>query len=141
MTIPGVGAVSAVAVSCWIGEIARFSNAKKLASYFGLAPRLSQSTDTEDHGHTIKEGNRMVRGLMIQVALVIPERVKDPAVSTTWECSAIIEKTKIRLSLIASRQRTPRVRLSSSNFARLAPESFEQPAKRVTGIVFSFQLS
>ena len=75
MTIPGVGAVSAVAVSCWIGEIARFSNAKKLASYFGLAPRLRQSTDTEHHGHTIKEGNRMVRGLMIQAALVIPERV------------------------------------------------------------------
>ena len=35
MTIVGVGAVSAVAISCWIGEIARFSNAKKLASYFG----------------------------------------------------------------------------------------------------------
>jgi transposase len=70
MTIPGVGAVSAVAVSCWIGEIARFSNAKKLASYFGLAPRVRQSADTERHGHITKEGNRMVRGLVIQAALV-----------------------------------------------------------------------
>jgi transposase len=30
MTIPGVGPVSAVAMSCWIGEIARFSNEFRL---------------------------------------------------------------------------------------------------------------
>ena len=61
MTIPGVGPVSAVAMSCWIGEIQRFSNAKKLASYLGLAPRVRQSADQERHGHITKEGNRMVR--------------------------------------------------------------------------------
>ena len=79
MTIPGVGAVSAVAMSCWIGEIARFSNAKKLASYFGLAPRVRQSADTERHGHITKEGNRMVRVLVIQAALVHTRRGKGPS--------------------------------------------------------------
>lgn len=79
MTIPGVGAVSAVAVSCWIGEIARFSNAKKLASYFGLAPRVRQSANTERHGHITKEGNRMVRSLVIQAALVHTRRGKAPS--------------------------------------------------------------
>ena len=79
MTIPGVGAVSAVAMSCWIGEIARFSNAKKLASYFGLAPRVRQSADTERHGHITKEGNRMVRALVIQAALVHTRRGKGPS--------------------------------------------------------------
>jgi transposase len=43
MTILGVGPVSAVAMSCWIGEIDRFCNAKKLASYFGTgAPGPSE---------------------------------------------------------------------------------------------------
>lgn len=79
MTIPGVGAVSAVAVSCWIGEITRFSNAKKLASYFGLAPRVRQSADTERHGHITKEGNRMVRWLVIQAALVHTRAGKGPS--------------------------------------------------------------
>jgi transposase len=79
MTIPGVGPVSAVAVSCWIGEIARFSNAKKLASYFGLAPRVGQSAETERHGHITKEGNRMVRWLVIQAALVHTRRGKAPS--------------------------------------------------------------
>lgn len=53
-----------------IGEITRFSNAKRLASYFGLAPRVHQSADTERHRHITKEGNRTVRGLVIQAALV-----------------------------------------------------------------------
>ena len=79
MTIPGVGPVSSVAVSCWIGEIARFSNAKKLASYFGLAPRVRQSAETERHGHITKEGNRMVRSLVIQAALVHTRRGKGPS--------------------------------------------------------------
>lgn len=69
MTIPGVGPVGSVAVSCWVGEIQRFSNAKKLSSYFGLAPRVRQSGQSERHGHITKEGNRMVRSLLIQAAL------------------------------------------------------------------------
>jgi transposase len=79
MTIPGVGSLSAVAMSCWIGEIGRFSNAKKLASYFGLAPRVRQSADQERHGHITKEGNRMVRWLLIQAALVHTRRGKGPS--------------------------------------------------------------
>src|SRR5688572_4861572 len=79
MTIPGVGPVSAVAMSCWIGEIGRFSNAKKLASYLGLAPRVRQSADQERHGHITKEGNRMVRMLVIQAALVHTRRGQGPS--------------------------------------------------------------
>ena len=69
MTIPGVGPLSAVAVNCWVGTIERFSKAKKLSSYFGLAPKVRQSGEREKHGHITKEGNRMVRALLIQAAL------------------------------------------------------------------------
>src|SRR5262249_58084507 len=43
MSIPGVGVATAVAVSCWIGDIRRFPSAKKLVSYFGIAPKVRQS--------------------------------------------------------------------------------------------------
>jgi len=69
MTHPGVGAQTAVAVSAWIGDIHRFASAKHLVSYFGLAPRVRQSADTERHGHISKEGNRMVRTLLLQAAI------------------------------------------------------------------------
>jgi len=69
MTLIGVGPTTAVAVSCWVGDITRFANAKKLTSYFGIAPRVRQSANRERHGHITKEGNRMVRWLLIQAAL------------------------------------------------------------------------
>ena len=69
MSVIGVGPATAVAVSCWVGDIHRFANAKKLVSYFGIAPRVRQSADRERHGHISKEGSRMVRWLLIQAAL------------------------------------------------------------------------
>ncbi len=69
MSIIGVESVTAVAVCCWVGDIGRFANAKKLVSYFGIAPKVRQSADRERHGHISKEGSRMVRWLLIQAAL------------------------------------------------------------------------
>ncbi len=69
MSLIGVGPTTAVAVSYWVGDINRFANAKKLTSYFGIAPRVRQSANRERHGHITKEGSRMVRWLLIQAAL------------------------------------------------------------------------
>ena len=79
MTIPGVGATTAVAVSSWVGDIRRFPNAKKLVSYFGIAPRVRQSADKERHGHMTKEGSRMARWLLLPAALVNIRMAKQPA--------------------------------------------------------------
>jgi transposase len=79
MTIGGVGPLSAVAVCCWVGDIHRFANAKKLVSYFGLAPGVSQSGERERHGHITKEGNRMVRSLLVEAALSHIRYSKGPA--------------------------------------------------------------
>lgn len=79
MTIPGVGATTAVAISSWIGEIRRFPNAKKLVSYFGIAPKVRQSANRERHGHISKEGSGMVRWLLLQAALSGIRMSKGPA--------------------------------------------------------------
>lgn len=79
MTIAGVGATTAVAISSWIGDIKRFPNAKKLVSYFGIAPKVRQSASRETHGHISKEGSGMVRWLLLQAALVGIRMSKGPA--------------------------------------------------------------
>jgi len=79
MTIPGVGVATGVAVSCWIGDIRRFPSAKKLVSYFGMAPKVRQSANRETHGHISKEGSGMVRWLILQAALVGIRMSKGPA--------------------------------------------------------------
>ncbi len=86
MTIPGVGVATAVAVSCWIGDIRRFPNAKKLVSYFGIAPKVRQSANKETHGHISKEGSGMVRWLILQAALGWGFGCRrDLDVGNTWE--------------------------------------------------------
>jgi transposase len=78
MTHPGVGALTAVAIRAWVGDIQRFASAKHLVSYFGLAPRVRQSAATERHGHITKEGNRMVCTLVLQAALSAVRHTSGP---------------------------------------------------------------
>ena len=85
MTHPGVGAVTAVAVRVWVGDLPRVVSAKHLVSYFGLAPRVRQSADTERHCHISTEGNRMVRALLVQAALSAIARIA--ATANCWACS------------------------------------------------------
>lgn len=68
MTIPGVGPVTAIAVVIELGEISRFPSAKHLASYIGLTPRVRASGGRIRTGHISKEGNRLLRWLLISAA-------------------------------------------------------------------------
>ncbi len=68
MTLPGVSALVALAVTASLGKVERFDSAGKLASYFGLVPSTSQSAKTVRHGPITKQGNSMARWMLIQAA-------------------------------------------------------------------------
>lgn len=63
-----IGAYSAVGLLVYIGDIARFASAKKLASYFGLHPIFKQSGDGLWGNHMSKQGASDVRALLYMVA-------------------------------------------------------------------------
>jgi transposase len=65
MTIPGVGAITALALVAVIGEIDRFPTPRQLVGYLGLDPRVRQSGEkTARHGHISREGQAHARGLL-----------------------------------------------------------------------------
>ncbi|MFQ5817629.1 MAG: IS110 family transposase [Terriglobia bacterium] len=68
MTLPGIGAQTAFALITFIGQIERFPSAKHLASYFGLAPRVHTSANRTRRGHITKEGDRLMRFLLVEAA-------------------------------------------------------------------------
>lgn len=69
MTIAGISSVVATAVIAAIGDIARFPTPDRLASYFGLTPRLRQSGDRGAiHGRISKQGNAIARTMLIEAA-------------------------------------------------------------------------
>jgi len=70
MTHPGVGALTALAYVLIIGDANRFSRGKQIASYLGLVPTEESSGDRRRLGHISKQGNCLLRFLLVEAAQV-----------------------------------------------------------------------
>jgi len=68
MTQPGVGPNTALAYVLTIGEVSRFPRGKQVASYLGLIPREESSGGPQKLGAITKQGNRMLRSLLVEAA-------------------------------------------------------------------------
>jgi len=68
MTHPGIGPVNALAFVLTIGPVARFRRSKQVASYLGLNPSEHSSGGKRRLGAISKQGNTMVRWLLIEAA-------------------------------------------------------------------------
>jgi transposase len=66
-TIPGVGPRTAEAIAAVIDDPLRFKNGKQVASYVGLTPRQFQSGQMDRQGGISKQGNGLLRKLLVEV--------------------------------------------------------------------------
>ena len=66
--LPGVGPCTALVLLAEIGDITRFSSARKLASWAGLTPTVRGSDRTVHHGHISKKGPTWVRWVACEAA-------------------------------------------------------------------------
>ena len=66
MTHPGVGPLTALAYELVIGTPERFHCGKQLASYIGLVPTEESSGDRRRLGHISKQGNVLLRFLLVE---------------------------------------------------------------------------
>ena len=65
---PGVGAVVGLAFVLTLGPVERFPNSRKLVSYLGLNPSEHSSGGRQRLGAISKEGNSMLRWLLVEAA-------------------------------------------------------------------------
>ena len=70
MTHPGVGPLTALAFVLIIGEAERFQCGKQIASYLGLVPLEDSSGNRRRLGHITKQGNSLLRFLLVEAAQV-----------------------------------------------------------------------
>ena len=68
MTQPGVGPNTALAFVLTLGDVGRFPRGKQVASYLGLIPREESSGGRQKLGVITKQGNRMLRMLLVEAA-------------------------------------------------------------------------
>ena len=66
MTHPGVGPQTALAFVLTIGDVKRFENAKRVASYVGLIPSEHSSGGKQRLGHISKQGSPLLRFLLVE---------------------------------------------------------------------------
>ena len=68
MSQRGVGPITALAFVLTIGDVNRFPRSKQVASYLGLIPRERSSAGHQRLGAISKQGNRMMRSLLVEAA-------------------------------------------------------------------------
>jgi transposase len=81
MTIPGIGPFIAIVLVLELGDIQRFASAKRVASYVGLTPRVRGSAGRVRAGHITKEGNRLLRWVLV---LAATQAVRRPGPLRAW---------------------------------------------------------
>lgn len=70
VSIKGIGAKAAAILLSLIGDVADFASEGKLASYFGIVPRVANSNETVQHGRITKRGSKLGRTTLVQCTLV-----------------------------------------------------------------------
>jgi transposase len=78
--LPSVAAQTAATIRFELGDVARFRNAKAVASYAGLVPKVANSADRSHHGAVTKKGKSELRWILSEWAVRLMSR--HPAVKT-----------------------------------------------------------
>jgi transposase len=70
ISIKGIGALSVAVMLTHIGDIADFKDTGKLAAFFGIVPRVSQSNASCTIGRITKRGSKIARKSLVQCTLI-----------------------------------------------------------------------
>jgi transposase len=85
--IPGVGPITALAFVLTIEDPHRFEKSRQVGAYLGLAPRRSQSGDSDPQLGISKAGDEHVRRLLIQAAHYVMGRFGPETELKRWGLS------------------------------------------------------
>jgi transposase len=96
--LPGVGAQTVLTIQAELGDAHRFRRARAVASYAGLAPRVTASADTAHHGKMTKHGNAHLRWILGQwaVRLLVHDEVAQAWAKPKYRR---VHKNKLRVAL------------------------------------------
>jgi transposase len=69
-SIKGIGKITGAILLSVIGDVNDFADEGRLASYFGIVPRVCNSNETERSGRIHKRGTKLGRTALVQSALI-----------------------------------------------------------------------
>lgn len=84
MTVPGIGAMTALAFKAAIDDPKRFTSSTKVGPYLGLTPRQYQSGESEWIGGIGKTNDPLLRAYLYEAAGVLMTRVRRNCPLKDW---------------------------------------------------------
>lgn len=111
MSIPGVGALTALSYKTAIGDPTRFRRVADAGAYLGLTPRKYQSGDVDRNGAISKQGNRHTRSLLYEAASCLLSRYGTETSLARW-AGMIRQKKGYKKAVVALARKLSTVMLS-----------------------------
>jgi hypothetical protein len=100
MTIPGVGALTAVTYLTTIDDPARFQRSRDVGAHLGLTPRKYASGEIDRNGSISKCGDTLLRTTLYQAALALLTRTQRWSTLKAWGM-AVAKRRGLRRAVVA----------------------------------------
>jgi transposase len=107
-TIPGVGAITAAALQATAVDPAVFRSARHFAAWLGLTPRANSSGGRERRGGISKQGNRMLRSLLVLGATARLRYLRAGPERADW-ASRLLARRPFKVAAVALANKMARV--------------------------------
>lgn len=105
MTVPGVGPITAFAFVATIDNPLRFSRSRKVGAYIGLVPKTKQSGEIDAKGGITKEGDKILRSLLVEAASSMMFSVKSLNTVSAWGLNICKRRETTRIAICAMARR------------------------------------
>jgi transposase len=92
MTIPGVGAITAMTYKAAVDDPGRFEMSQTVGAYMGLTPRQYASGEVDRHGSISKMGPQECRNMLYEAALSLLVNCKAKSKLKTWGLKLVKKK-------------------------------------------------
>ncbi|MGD9617546.1 MAG: IS110 family transposase [Alphaproteobacteria bacterium] len=108
MTIPGVGPLTASAISASVGNASEFKSPRQFSAWLGLTPRQNSSGGKEKMGGITKQGDRNIRRLLVVGATALLRRARTDEAKFPW-LAQLLQRKPARLASVAVANKTARI--------------------------------
>jgi transposase len=108
-TIPGVGIITATAMSASVTDPALFRSGREFAAFLGLVPRQNSSGGKDKLGRISKKGDGYLRKLLVVGATSVIRRSKTDGLAAGPWIRSLLERRPARVVTVAMANKTARI--------------------------------
>lgn len=107
-TIPGIGPITASAISAAVPDASLFRSGRQFAAWLGLTPRANSSGGKERLGGITKQGDGYLRRLLVVGATAVMRMARKNTARQPW-MAQLLERKPAKIATVAFANKTARI--------------------------------